>query len=189
MDNTKAFLRATYKQKRLAISSKERLKLDDLLLLQFQQIDFSGIHSLLTYWPMAAMGEPNTHLFSGYLRHMIPGLTIAYPRTTGTEDMEAVIIDEDTVYDTNKWGITEPRGEQIVPASEIDLVFAPLLIFDQRGYRVGYVKGYYDRFLSNCTNAAIIGFSYFEPIREITDTHEFDLPLTIGITPDKLYEF
>uniref|UniRef100_UPI0027D33E87 5-formyltetrahydrofolate cyclo-ligase n=1 Tax=Escherichia coli TaxID=562 RepID=UPI0027D33E87 len=90
------------------------------------------------------------------------------------------------VYDTNTWGITEPRGEQILPASAIDLVFAPLLVFDQKGYRLGYGKGYYDRFLSNCTDAAIIGFSYFEPIREIADTHEFDLPLTIGITPDKL---
>lgn len=138
---------------------------------------------------MATMCEPNTHLFSGYLRHMIPGLTIAYPRITSREDMEAVIIHEDTVYDTNTWGITEPRGEQILPASAIDLVFAPLLVFDQKGYRLGYGKGYYDRFLSNCTDAAIIGFSYFEPIREIADTHEFDLPLTIGITPDKLYEF
>ncbi|MFX5465008.1 5-formyltetrahydrofolate cyclo-ligase, partial [Acinetobacter baumannii] len=67
--------------------------------------------------------------------------------------MEAVIIHEDTVYDTNTWGITEPRGEQILPASAIDLVFAPLLVFDQKGYRLGYGKGYYDRFLSNCTDA------------------------------------
>ncbi|MEN9598084.1 MAG: hypothetical protein RL596_395 [Bacteroidota bacterium] len=189
MDNTKAILRDTYKEKRLTLSSKERLKLDDLLLLQFQQINFAGIHTLLTYWPMAAMAEPNTHLFSSYLRHMIPSLTMAYPRIKNKVQMEAVIIDEDTVYDTNTWGVTEPRGEQVLDPHKIDLVLTPLLIFDTNGYRVGYGKGFYDRFLSDCSQAAIIGFSYFEPVTEITDTHEFDLPLTIGITPDKLYEF
>jgi 5-formyltetrahydrofolate cyclo-ligase len=65
-----------------------------------------------------------------------------------------------------------------------------LLIFDQKGYRVGYGKGYYDRFLANCSNNAILlGISFFEPIQIIKDTHEFDIPLTIGLTPEQIYEF
>jgi hypothetical protein len=63
----------TIQSKKGELHSKERLRLDDLLLLQFQQFDYSAIQTLLTYWPMANKAEPNTHLFSGYLRHMLPG--------------------------------------------------------------------------------------------------------------------
>lgn len=187
---TKAALRKKYKELRLALSSKERLKLDDLLLLQFQQIDFSGVSTVLTYWPLLSAAEPNTHLFSSYLRHMIPGLRLAYPRMLNDTDMEAVAIDEETVYETHAWGITEPKQGPIISPMEIDLVLVPLLIFDELGYRVGYGKGYYDRYLARCSSrVATIGFSYFEPVVQIADTREFDLPLSIGITPDQLYEF
>ena len=76
---TKNELRNIYKQKRLGISFKEKLKLDDLLLLQLQTLNFDGIKTLLTFWPMANMTEPNTHLYSGYLRHVVEDLKIAYP--------------------------------------------------------------------------------------------------------------
>src|SRR5690242_13139734 len=76
---TKTELRDIYREKRNTISSKEKLKLDDLLLIQFQQLYFEDVRTLFTYWPKAGAQEPNTHLFSGYLRHTIPSLQIAYP--------------------------------------------------------------------------------------------------------------
>src|SRR6478752_4900723 len=160
---TKQELRKLYKAKRNDISPTSRLRFDDLILLQFQQFDYSSVHTLLTYWPAADKAEPNTHLFSGYLRHMLPGLVIAYPRTDPlTHQMEALAIDEDTVYLTNEWGITEPKQGEPIPAEQIDLVFVPMLVCDTSGYRVGYGKGYYDRYLARCREDIIkIGFSYF----------------------------
>ena len=38
---------------------------------------------------------------------------------------------------------------------QIDVVFVPLLIFDKQGHRIGYGKGYYDRFLSKCKKDTI----------------------------------
>jgi 5-formyltetrahydrofolate cyclo-ligase len=138
---TKAALRTIYKQKRLDISSKEKLKLDDLLLLQLQTFSFDGIKTLLTYWPMANMAEPNTHLYSGYLRHMVEGLQITYPVSDFTTNaMQAKLIDEDTVYSTNSYGITEPKEGDIINPIDIDLVFVPLLVCDKQGYRVVMVK-------------------------------------------------
>lgn len=186
----KARLRTLYKEKRNALSSKDKMKLDDLLLIQFQQLDFAAVNSILTYWPMEHQMEPNTHLFSGYLRHMIPGLSIAYPKINGLDTMEAIQINEETTYTTSKWGLTEPVAGPICSPSSIDLILVPLLAFDQSGYRVGFGKGYYDRFLAQCNQHSIlVGLSYFEPIALITDTHEFDIPLTIGITPQHIYEF
>jgi 5-formyltetrahydrofolate cyclo-ligase len=186
----KALLRTEYKQKRNALSSGQQLRNDDLLLLQFQQLDFSGVNTMMTYWPLTNQAEPNTHLFSGYLRHMIPGLSISYPKLNGVNSMDAILIDEETVYQTGNWGITEPGSGPVIAPVEIDLILVPLLVFDEQGYRVGYGKGYYDRFLSNCREDAIlVGLSYFDPVALITDTDEFDIPLTFGITPQHIYEF
>ena len=188
---TKQELRNIYKQKRLDISSKEKLRLDDLLLLQMQTFNFDGIQNLLTFWPIANMAEPNTHLYSGYLRHVVQGLQIAYPVSDFTNNsMQAKIINEDTIYSTNKYGITEPKeGEPINPI-DIDLIFVPLLAYDKKGYRVGYGKGFYDRFLNQCReDVVLMGFSYFEPVDLISDANEFDISLNFCLTPNAVFEF
>lgn len=186
----KADLREIYINKRNELEGLDRLKLDDLLLIQFQQINFENIQTVLSYWPMANKSEPNTHLFNGYLRHMIPQLQLCYPVVQGQEKMQAILVDEDSVYQTNQWGITEPKTGETIELSNIDLVLVPLLVFDESGYRVGFGKGYYDRFLAEKDDhTALIGFSYFDPIPLISDTHEFDIPLHLGITPKRIYEF
>jgi 5-formyltetrahydrofolate cyclo-ligase len=184
-------LRDTYLQFRKKISSKEKLRFDDLMLLQFQQLNFNHINTLLTYWGIANNNEPNTHLFSSYLRHTIPNIQIAYPVSNfETNEMKAILIDEETVYSTNSYGITEPKFGDEIPATEIDLILVPLIICDKKGFRVGYGKGFYDKFLATCTSDAItIGFSYFEPIDKIEDISRFDIPLSCCITPTNIYEF
>ena len=73
---------------------------------------------------------------------------------------------------------------------QVDLVLVPLLAFDTEGFRVGYGKGFYDRYLANCrADVVTIGFSYFGPVDKITDTGQFDVPLTYCITPQHTYEF
>jgi 5-formyltetrahydrofolate cyclo-ligase len=183
-------LRSQFKEKRKLLSSKACLQYDDLLLIQFQQIDFSSVQSVMTYWPLPKQIEPNTHLFSGYLRHLIPGLKISYPKMNSNNQIESILINESTRYLTNDFGITEPIEGKLCEPISIDMILVPLLSFDLKGYRVGYGKGHYDRFLANISRDAIlVGFSYFEPIQIIADTNEFDIPLTLGITPEHIYEF
>ncbi len=188
---TKTELRTIYKQKRRDIPPHQKLRMDDLLLIEFQQMYFPGVATLLTYWPSDAHIEPNTHLFSGFLRHTIPGLQIAYPvidNTTGT--FNAVLVDEDTAYVTNSYGIAEPKRGIIIEPHEIDLVFVPSLICDMHGYRVGFGKGFYDKYLAAChENVVKVGFNYFEPVDKIDDTQPFDVPLDYCVTTDNIYEF
>jgi 5-formyltetrahydrofolate cyclo-ligase len=104
--------------------------------------------------------------------------------------MQAIGIDEETVYLTNKYGLTEPKNGEIINPKEIDLVIVPMLICDKEGFRVGYGKGFYDKFLSQCSDKVVtIGFNYFEPIDEIENTDEYDIPLCCCITPTEIYEF
>lgn len=188
---TKKELRNIYRQKRTAIDPAEKLKLDDLLLIQLQQLYFEDVQVLFTYWSMANAKEPNTHLFNAYLRHTIPSLHIAFPVADFDNcHMQAALINEDTVYKTSAYGITEPSEAQIIDPLDIDLVFVPLLVCDKKGYRVGYGKGFYDKFLANCREDIIkIGFSYFEPVEKIDDSSTFDVPLNYCVTPQRLYEF
>ena len=175
----------------MALSEQERSKLDDLLLIQFQTAPIPFVSSLLSYWPIEENNEPDTHQHTGFLKFRNPELKVCYPVSDfHTGLMQAVITDIDTPFTKHELNIHEPdRGEPLEPM-ELDMVFVPLLAFDQEGYRVGYGKGFYDRYLSACADDCIkIGFSYFEPIDKIDDRDEFDIPLDICITPHNMYVF
>jgi 5-formyltetrahydrofolate cyclo-ligase len=188
---TKKEIRKYFKEKREALTTKEMLRLDDLLLIQFQHWPIPDIQTLLSYWPIKGKVEINTVLMADYLAFRIPGLTIAYPvMDIKTHILKPVSVTESTDYQENEFGIAEPlSGEELDP-EEIDAVFVPLLAFDKKGYRVGYGKGFYDRFLTCCREDVLkIGFSYFDPVDAIEDISEFDVPLNVCITPNRLYEF
>ncbi|MBY0481262.1 MAG: 5-formyltetrahydrofolate cyclo-ligase [Chitinophagaceae bacterium] len=187
---TKFQLRSIYKAKRNALAESEVLKMDDLLLIKFQELHLGLPQSLLTYWPMGHHTEPNVELVTRYLHLMIPELQICYPEINPVENsMNAVVTNDDTQFKTNQWGITEPVDGAVFHPQKLDLIFVPLLAFDKKGFRVGFGKGYYDRFLPECNEALKIGFSYFDPVEEISDTNQFDVPLNYCITPQHIYEF
>ncbi len=188
---TKFELRKIYRDQRANLSIKDKIKQNDLLLIQFQNLVFSNVENLLSYWPMETTAEPNTHLFTRYLQHMYPALTVSYPViNSATGYFSAVKTNEQTIFRESTYGLTEPSEGEVVEPGIIDLAFVPLLICDHRGNRVGFGKGYYDKYLSQCSSSLIkVGFSYFKPVDKIDDANAFDVPLTFCITPDGIYEF
>lgn len=187
----KNVLRKIFRAKRNALTATEQGKLDDLMLIQFQTTTLPFITTLFSYWPIEENKEPNTHLFTDYLEFKNPELLISYPKTdVFLGEMVAVATDRETEFIKNEFNIYEPEDGRRMEADEIDLVFVPLLAFDKKGYRVGYGKGFYDKFLAACRKDCIkIGFSYFEPVDEITDKADFDVPLNLCITPQSVYVF
>ena len=188
---TKKEIRTRYREKRMALSSNEMSKLDDLMLIQFQSVDLPFLHSLFSYWPIEENHEPNTHLFTEFLKFRNPELRTAYPVADfDTLAMTALITDIDTPFEKMNLNIYEPQQGEILLPEEIDMVFVPLLAFDKKGYRVGYGKGFYDKYLSGCRDDCTkVGFSYFEPMDEEIDKDEFDVPLDLCITPQTVYVF
>jgi 5-formyltetrahydrofolate cyclo-ligase len=90
----------------------------------------------------------------------------------------------------NEYGIDEPKSGSKVTENEIDMVLIPLLAFDRKGYRVGFGKGYYDKFLSRCRKDVLkVGLSFFEPVDAIEDITGYDIPMDFCITPKENFIF
>jgi 5-formyltetrahydrofolate cyclo-ligase len=93
-------------------------------------------------------------------------------------------------FTNSAWGIPEPVGGTVVQPTDFDIVLIPLLAFDKYGHRVGYGKGFYDRYLLNCRPDCLkIGISLFDPVDLIEDAESHDIPLDIAICPAKMYDF
>jgi 5-formyltetrahydrofolate cyclo-ligase len=103
--------------------------------------------------------------------------------------MTHLLLQENTVLKPSKYGIPEPISGIDIPPNLLDVIFVPLLAFDVYGNRVGYGKGFYDRFLANCKPEALfIGLSFYEPEDNIPN-EPMDIPLHFCVTPQKIHSF
>jgi 5-formyltetrahydrofolate cyclo-ligase len=183
--------RKLYAEKRSKLSYTDRLKWDDLILINFQTIDFPFLDYVLSFYPMEEKNEMNTFLLTEYLHFKNPALQTCYPKTDFiNHTMQAIACGADAIFEGNAYNILEPVHNEIVDAELVDLIIVPLLICDTEGNRVGFGKGFYDRYLKDCREDCIkVGVSYFEPIDRIEDADEFDVPLNFCITPSQAYVF
>lgn len=187
----KTVLRRIYKEKRQLLTLQEREKLTDLMLINFQQLQLPYAQYVHTYLASSDQNEIDTYIFTRYLSFLNPDLKIVVPKIeTSDGSMKHYVLNERTELVLNSFGIPEPSGGEEVSVDKLDIVLTPLLVFDERGYRIGYGKGYYDKFFATCNDRTIkIGLSYFEAIPEINDVNKFDVRLNHCITPEKVYNF
>lgn len=183
--------RNIFKEERYTVSASDKMKWDDLLLIQFQTLNLPFIDCVFSFYPIEQNNEINTFLITDYLHFKNPHLQICYPKTNLKEcTMQAIICHADSIFEANEYNIPEPLDNEIADPSSIDMVITPMLAFDTKGNRVGYGKGFFDRYLKNCrTNCIKVGFSYFGPVSSIDDANEFDVPLDFCITPQRTYVF
>lgn len=107
-----------------------------------------------------------------------------------TLEMIHYLLTDNTKFKKNSYNIPEPIDGIEVPISKIEVVFVPLLAYDQNGNRVGYGKGFYDKFLSKCNPETIkIGLSFFEPETTIENISIADVKLNFCITPNRIISF
>lgn len=188
---TKAELRKTYLQKRTQLSEAEYLQLSHQLCENFfAHIDLSFVKVLHTFIPIEKNREPNTWLLIDRIRREFPQVRLSVPRVKADGELENFFFEGLHQLVLNNWGILEPKQGVPTETSKIDTVLVPLLAFDQQGNRVGYGKGFYDKFLSSCkVGSRFIGLSLFEPAEQIDDIMEYDEPLTECVTPASTYNF
>ena len=86
---------------------------------------------------------------------------VAVPVVQGNSLAAVELPDDPAQLQRGRFGILEPSGTQVViPPEEIDCVMVPGVAFDYRGGRLGFGKGYYDRFLSRLPTTYRCGLAF-----------------------------
>lgn len=193
----KAELRIPLNKKRLDLPEIEVEKMSkrihDLVFSRLMMHRYSPIHVFL---PLKRKKEPDTLLIINTLRKdFAPDIYISKSLENG--ELLHVLFEPFTALNSNQWGIEEPKDLTNAISSqaffekyknEDILIFVPLLAFDKIGNRVGYGKGYYDRFLQYATkDTTIVGLSFFEPIDLIEDADSFDVKMNYCVTPERVW--
>lgn len=188
---TKKQLRAVFKERRKSLDSEVEQALNAALLAQAQQFVWSGLDYLHLFLPIRKFREPDTFQLADWIREVYPEIQLVISKS----DLQSNLLDhylweKDHILEVNRWGIEEPKGGEVINPQQLDAVIVPLLAFDKGGNRVGYGKGFYDRFLIACRpDCLIIGLSFFEAVEKIADVEPTDIPLDFCITPSTIWKF
>ncbi len=140
------------------------------------------------FLPIERLKEINTE----YLLHILQGKdksVVLSKSDFGTQTLQHFLLEDHTNLITNSFGIVEPKTGIPIAPEQLQVIFVPLLAYDVKGNRLGYGKGFYDRFLAACNQDVIkVGLSLFAPEAELQVTAQ-DIPLDYCITPKKIYQF
>lgn len=190
----KSKIRENSKKKRQELSIDELEEKSWLLLKNLWESSLlDNIKVLHLFLPIKKFKEPNTWLLINRIWQEQPTIRLVVSKTDmQTNSLKHYFLEKNTPLQENAWGISEPEESQatICPVEQIELVLVPLLAFDSRGYRVGYGKGFYDRFLAQCPRALKVGFSLEEALEEdIKDIDDYDIALDYCVTPTQVISF
>ena len=179
---TKAEARDLYLKKRQTLGDAEREELNRQILQRILESGYldkaETIHIFLS---MERTHEPDTWKLLELKKQFV------VPRINKEGKLDHFYYEGLSQLKQSRFGILEPTHGIPANVNKIDLVFVPLVAYDIHGNRVGYGKGYYDRFLKEVRPDCIrAGLSFFEPAEEFSDVEAHDVPLDICFTPTAL---
>ncbi|MFP5471766.1 MAG: 5-formyltetrahydrofolate cyclo-ligase [Bacteroidia bacterium] len=187
---TKQQLRKQFLDRRNQLSKAE---VENWSLMIFERffINFEPKNKKIhVFLPIFEKNEINTFLLIEQLFAKTSCQIISSKSDFKTSQMEHFLIDENTHFEKDQYNIPTPTNGKKANIDELDIVFVPMLCFDEQGHRVGYGKGFYDIFLAQCSKKTLkIGLSFFEPISQISDINTHDIILDYCITPNNIYHF
>ena len=155
-------------------------------LLQLECWDKTTYHIFL---PIVSQKEVNTEYVLQILAGKDKNIVVS-KADFETREMTHLLLTDATKFKNNEYHIPEPVDGIEVPSNKIDVVFVPLLAYDEKGNRVGYGKGFYDKFLATCRPDCIkIGVSFFTPETSIELIDLLDVKLNFCVTPEAIYRF
>ena len=188
---TKAELRSQNLARQRSLSPDERRGLSEKIAESFfSGIDLAPVSYLHLFIPIEKFNEVDTRPIVARLRREFPNVVTVVPRVDfEANEIISLRYGPDTQVVQNVWNIDEPTHDEFVETELIDMVLTPGLCFDRAGHRVGYGKGFYDRFLAKCRDDCVkVGLSYFEPVERITDAHDGDVAVDRIVTPGRIFD-
>ena len=168
-------IREKYKALRRAIEPEKKALMDEKICAGFMgSVTFRYASVLLFYAPKG----DEVDVMPAVRRALADGKKVAFPRCIpDTHDMDYHFIEDLSQLERGSYGIMEPRAELPVydrSSTESAACVVPALVYDRNGYRLGYGKGYYDRYLGSFTGAKV-GFIYSDFVVDKLPRGRFDL--------------
>ncbi len=188
----KSELRQIYLEKQKSLSDAEREERSRKIANAFfDNFDLKQVNFLHVFLSIEKNREIETKFVYECLWRDFPNVTTMVSRVNfQLMTLENFRFSSETELIRNRWHISEPTASELIEVEQIDLVLVPLLCVDGRGFRAGYGKGFYDKFLSECRADCLkIGLSYFAPVAEISDAQKFDVKLDFCVTPEAIIRF
>ena len=134
------------------LTQSVKVEADSQLTKRFIQLPaFQEAKTLATYLSM----EHEFSTASLIQAALQDGKRVCVPRTYPQGRMEFVEYDPE-ILEKTRFGLLEPNEQgKVVDKSEIDMIHVPGLVFQSKGYRIGYGAGYYDRYLADYTGKTV----------------------------------
>jgi len=185
----KAALRKKYRDLRQSLSQKERESRSLEIANQSLKLDIWNFEYYHIFLPIEKQLEVDTQYLLSVLQGMDKNIVVSKSDFVSYK-MTNYLLTDSTRIALNGYGIPEPVGGIEIPHEKIEVVFVPLLAYDTKGNRVGYGKGFYDRFLVKCSKEVVrIGLSFFEPETNILPTKYTDISMNYCISSKKIHIF
>lgn len=187
--NRKKELRIKYKRLRESLTPEEVMEKSLEIANNLLNLEIWGYEYYHLFLSISEKREVDTEAILHILQGKDKNVVLSKSDFTNGS-LNNYLLTDSTVIKVNAWGIPEPMDGIGIPASKIDVVFIPLLAFDADGNRIGYGKGFYDRFLSDCKADVVkIGLSFFPAEEERFEVNAHDMPLDFCVTPEEIYKF
>ena len=184
----KQALRKIYIEKRAEISEETVSDWSIEIANKVLTLPIWGSQIYHLFLPITSKKEVDTSFLLSVLQGKDKEVLV--PKVTPEGTLEHYLLTDATPLRVNRWGIPEPTQGIRVSEHQIEVVFVPLLAFDQQGHRIGYGKGMYDGFLQKCSpNVIKVGLSFFEAEAKFKEVFETDIALNYCVTPQNVYRF
>lgn len=118
------------------------------------------------------------------------GAVVAYPGVVD-QSMKFVRYSADCIWRPGNFGIPVPHGyaECVVAPEEFEVIIVPGATFDHYGNRLGYGKGFYDRYLPQCGSQCVyVGLAYDFQLEDSLPCECHDVSLDYVITDARTIE-
>jgi len=172
-------LRTEISRKRRYLSKKEKSKLDKEIIKNLQKLKvWKNAKKILVYVPHKE--EINSYEL---IKNSLKNKKIIVPKThLRFHSLSLHQIKSFNDLHKGRYGLLEPIPyTKMIDPKEVDLALVPGIVFDKKGHRIGYGKGYFDR-LNKFLKCPKIGLAYSFQIIEniIADKHDEKIDILIS---------
>lgn len=175
-------LRNEIKQLRSLLSESDRQNMSQQIATFLEEIpEFNQAKTVFCY--ISYLDEVETHsLISAFLQQKYD---LAVPKIINKTEMQAISLSDFSELGPDRRGILTPKSNRAATHS-FDIAITPGLAFTEKGERLGYGRGYYDRWFSQNTVKTKIGLAFEVQIVDALPLEETDLPLDMIVTEKRI---